>query len=514
MRNLPSIQDYVECEIGRIFSENGVYEPGEITFTLYDRASVEIGDIVCIEHPSKPGVPVFYQVVEALTRRKARDLDEDLIKMQKHIRDEARDYPRAKARQLGYYEELKLEKMAEDEDLLALIEHVIPLEAVYKPKDEVLKALLEPADASIGLGLIYPGWKHTFKLNARKLLRRGMLVVGGVGTGKTTTMLTTLTNLILQLRKSGGKPRILIVDKDGEYGAKELIDASNGSYVEVDINDVTVESLSRKEEFARVLLQRLGFYGKQSKAAKALYAAVMEAEEEKFELSPEFVKEKILPRIMDPATRGEIEVKLQSWNTSAKSPEVKYTIDDVLTLVKTNIVTHLNLKACRNFDHTFQVINELVRRIYDEAIRGSMACVLVIDEAHLFCPEKGGIELSSEAKNLRETLELVATTGPRNNFVPFMATQRPSLISKTITTQLGQNIIAHRVEDVDLGRLKEIMGPVAEKVSMLPRGWALVKSISARIREPLIIRVEPTAKPTSATKTAYERFLEAGAEEA
>ena len=73
---------------------------------------------------------------------------------------------------------------------------------------------------------------------------------------------------------------------------------------------------------------------------------------------------------------------------------------------------------------------------------------------------------------------------------------------------MGQNIIAHRVEDIDLARIEEIVGPIARKVRVLPRGWAMVKALAAKIREPLIIRVEAETTPESTGKTAYDRFLQ------
>jgi hypothetical protein len=55
-------------------------------------------------------------------------------------------------------------------------------------------------------------------------------------------------------------------------------------------------------------------------------------------------------------------------------------------------------------------------------------------------------------------MKLVATTGPRNGIPLSIATQRLSEADKFITTQMGQNIFAFRVEDVDLLRLREMVG--------------------------------------------------------
>ena len=175
--------------------------------------------------------------------------------------------------------------------------------------------------------------------------------------------------------------------------------------------------------------------------------------------------------------------------------------------MKSKTIVHVDLSKCRNIDRAFRTLRELLARIYGEVLRDEcFGCIIVVDEAHLYCPERGGIEISEGVRELKKTIELIATTGPRNGVTLFMATQRPSLISKTITTQLGQNIIAHKVEDVDLDRIREIMGPVATKIAVLPRGWALVKSLATKIRQPRIVRVRAVAKPASTGKTAYERF--------
>ncbi|MEM1832115.1 MAG: hypothetical protein QXJ97_11375, partial [Desulfurococcaceae archaeon] len=88
----------IEKRIGFVYSEEGIYEPHMISFTVEAGERVEIGDIVCIKHPSKD-VPVFYQVTEVPMRRKAGDYEEDLIRRGQPLRDDTRNYPRAVAKQ-------------------------------------------------------------------------------------------------------------------------------------------------------------------------------------------------------------------------------------------------------------------------------------------------------------------------------------------------------------------------------------------------------------------------------
>ncbi len=510
-------RDLVEENLGYVFSENGVYEPDEIVFTVKLGAKVEIGDIVCIEHPSKPGVPVFYQVIEVPLRRKARDYEEDLVRMGKPLIDDSRNYPRARAKQIGYIEnlDLLLSGNASIDDLLMLIEHVKPLSEVYAPKHEVIEKLLEPSAPSIVVGSIYPSWKHKLKLELPKLLRQGLLIVGGVGTGKTTTMLTLLIRIIRKMKELGGSPHILVIDKDGEYGSQKLRETAGGkgSYVRIHVDEIDILEYMSKEEFIRELLVNLGYYDKRSKAAKAIEAAIKSLHEESYSLTPEYVLEKIVPEIHDVKLRAEVRSKVVEWKRKFENQQLalpKYDVSDIVDLLKFKTVVHIDLSATRDFDHAFKVLTNILRKIYSEAlVNEEFGCIVAVDEAHLFCPEKGGIALASDEaiKPLRDTLHLIATTGPRNGVTPFIATQRPSLISKTITTQMGQNIIAHRVEDIDLARIEEIVGPIARRVRVLPRGWAIVKALAAKIREPLIVRVEAEATPESTGKTAYDRFL-------
>ncbi|ADM27719.1 AAA ATPase [Ignisphaera aggregans DSM 17230] len=504
----------VEKRIGYIFSEDGVYLPDEITFTVELGSKVEIGDIVCIEHPSKEGIPVFYQVIEVPLRRKARDYEEDLARVGKPLQDESRNYPRARARQIGYIDDL--EKLLGGEtsidDLLMLIEHIKPLSEVYIPTPEVIDKLLAPSGPSISLGYIYPSWKHQLKLDLQKLMRQGLLIVGGVGTGKTTTMLTVIIRVIEEVKRLGGKPHIVIIDKDGEYGTKELIDATGiDGYERIDIDMVKPLEYRDKNMYIDQLLLALGFVDKRTKAAKALTQTVMSLDEDMYILTPEFVERTILPKIPSDV-RSEIMARVAQWKIRVSKPNTKFhTIETLLQLVKTKTVVHIDLSTTRNFDNAYLILDNLLRSIYNEALADEgFGCVIAIDEAHLFAPERGGISLASNEvieKNLRDTIHLIATTGPRNGVTLFIATQRPSLISKTITTQMGQNIIAHRVEDIDLERIEEIMGSIARRVRVLPRGWALVKSLAAKVREPLIIRVEAISKPMSIGKTAFDRFI-------
>lgn len=73
--------------------------------------------------------------------------------------------------------------------------------------------------------------------------------------------------------------------------------------------------------------------------------------------------------------------------------------------------------------------------------------LVVVDEAHMFCPEKGQGE--SEATDAMMGL---ATRGRKRGFCPIFATQRLSALSKTATAMLQNRMIGPTFEDLDLKR--------------------------------------------------------------
>ena len=517
-----SIEKYVEELVGYIYSEDGIYEPSEITFTVVKEASIEVGDFVVIEHPSKPGIPIFYQVVEVPLRRRARDYEEDLARSGSPLLDETRDYPRARARQLGYIDnpERFFREPIDIDDLLVLVSHIRPLSRVYKPRNELISRLLEPSKPFIEVGSIYPSWRHKLYFGIEKLLRQGLLVVGGVGTGKTTTILTILVRLIREIKRSGGRPHILIIDKDGEYGSKELVEEAESldGYLHIHVDSIE-EEITEVEEYTRRLLEVLGYYDRRTKEAKAIVSAtrrVLENIRPPYTLDPVWVEKHIVPSIEgDYNLKIAVKRKIEIWKKKPRgdtrsSSEELYTPSSVVEETARKTVVHIDLSASRSLDRALKILNTILRLAYERVLRDEeYGLLLVIDEAHLYAPESRGVSIASEetTRSMRDTLHLIATTGPRNGLTLFVSTQRPSLITKTITTQTGQNIIAHRVEDVDLARIEEIMGPIARMTRLLPRGWAIVKGLAAKTREPLIVRISPETTPTSMGKTAYYRWL-------
>jgi len=500
--------------VGHIYSEYGVYEPDTIWFTVKVKSKIEVGEIVCIEHPTKKGVPVFYQVYRVPLRRKVKSYEEDLLRLGKIIVDKTRNYPRAIAKQIGFYKD---NKIGSEDNKRVLLEHIEPQAPVYRPADPVIELLLKPEENHITIGEIYPSFKHKMSLEIPKLIRQGLLVVGGVGTGKTTTMVSVVYNITKALLDEKKQPHVLVVDKDGEYCSDKLVELiGDDMYLHVHIDEITlgVQTFRDEYDFRRNLLGVLTI-SPNSKEGRALATAISQAARRgvSFRLDPDYVEEKLIP-LIPKDYRESILKSIDAWKELMKSQEETegaFTVEELVIELKKRTFVHVDLSKTRDWTRSFEILTQLLKYVYDEAIYDeNFGAIIVLDEAHVFSPERGGIELAdkSHVDALRDVIKLIATTGPRNGVTPFFATQRPALIDKTITTQLGQNIIAHRVEDVDLARLIEIMGDIAKEVTLLPRGWALIKSSASKINQPFIVKITPSDYPKSVGKTAYYRFKE------
>lgn len=78
-------------------------------------------------------------------------------------------------------------------------------------------------------------------------------------------------------------------------------------------------------------------------------------------------------------------------------------------------------------------------------------CIVVIDEAHVFCPEKGQSEASSAVIEL-------ATRGRKRGFCAVLATQRLSKLHKDAAAECNNKLIGRTGLDIDRKRAAEELG--------------------------------------------------------
>ena len=495
--------------VGYVFEESGYYRPDSFDVVLREGVSVEPGEFLWID---VDGTRVYYQVVEVVVRRRPTAYDEIMLKTGRAVRDEESDFPRARVEQVGYVSGRRLDSYT------GLVR---PHQEIYRAGEEDLEVLLswrraESAGPTVLLGGVRPGGLE-LRLRAWDLMRRGLVVFGGVGSGKTTTLLNVVVRLIEAVRSAGGTPSALVLDKDGEYGP--VLSERLGAEV-LDASSLIHEGGG--EDVYSVLRSALGLSG-QSREAKALKAAVISSLGGVQGAVTRQTVEAVIQRLETLAAGGG-QTGVQREAAASAASQLRSILDNfpearegtpassIPSLVEGRILV-LDLTRVEDWDDTYMALSEALTACYKRALADrSFGLLVVIDEAHLFAPERGGVSLAEEqaTRELRSTLKIIATTGPRNGITPFISTQRPALVDKTLTTQLGQNVISHRVEDVDLDRVKEMIGSIAEAVRLFPEGRAIVKSTAAPLPRPVIVDVVAETFPASTGWTALDRWVQGG----
>jgi len=174
-------------------------------------------------------------------------------------------------------------------------------------------------------------------------------------------------------------------------------------------------------------------------------------------------------------------------------------------------IVHIDGSTTDDFNNFLHASFVALSDSFDAAIRGEVGLIAVIDEAHMLAPQSnedfiGDHRLHKDIKNLLKSR--IATTGPRNAMSLWLTTQRLAKLDKTLTTQTGQNLLAHGCEDVDFNRLIEIVGnEYANSARALPKGHALVKSTGLKLfGAPILVGIEKTINVKSADTSLLNRW--------
>ena len=483
--------------VGYVLSAAGTYPPDVIEVTLLRGGSVHRGEYLYAEHD---GRHIFMQVENVFVKRPTSSYDEKLARDDVIIHDAEKIVGKAVCVQVGYDTGNSIEPY---------LHPIPPLTPVYKPASEELYGFIAPRGPSISIGRIYPT-DAPLTLDLKVLFRQGALVVGGVGTGKSTLLLTMMMRI---LEKASLRPHLLLIDWDGEYNTPALAARAQeaGGYLKITSKTPLkkrMRSLSPAEWY-RMFRQITGM-ASQSTQMRALYGAIKTLEErgvasiewsmDGFNLIAEHVK--------SPDARRQLEIQAQGIFGGAEDEAGDGL--DVVEAVRRNALVHVDFSDADNWDEIILKTREILEACYIEA-RGneSFGVAVFIDEVHNFCPQS--VHEGAASKEAYEAfiplMKLLATTGPRNGVPLFIATQRLSEVDKFISTQMGQNIFAFRVEDVDLERLRNIVGSdIAYSARLLPRGYCIYKGHALRIQRPVIAAVEKAADVASVGRDLLTRW--------
>ncbi|MFW6375972.1 MAG: ATP-binding protein [Thermoplasmatota archaeon] len=158
-------------------------------------------------------------------------------------------------------------------------------------------------------------------------------------------------------------------------------------------------------------------------------------------------------------------------------------MDEIVNKGKTSII---NLKGTPPDLQGF-IVNKLMGAIFELRKRKRIPpLILVAEEAHNFCPQRGKVESS-------ETFKTVASEGRKFGMGLAIITQRPAKVDKNVLSQCNTQIILKMTNPNDLRAVESsvegITKGMKEEIQRLPVGEAILSG--GGLSEPLLVQVRP-----------------------
>ena len=300
-----------------------------------------------------------------------------------------------------------------------------------------------------------------------EILRRHLAVLGATGSGKSYFVKL----LLKELSTSPFEGKIHILDPHGEYG--EVLKPFYGKKLNEVVLENTLLPLTG-DEFEE-LLKELGFgYYISGSSSVAKH------------------NRDLIHRSFSPSLRGSqlyqkpLEELLKELNLSGDNdklldllkelfgekalqnqPEVLKVLDK--NLQKEPKVTVWNFKRV---DHTRMQANIaalILKTLLTKARRESTPRLLVVEEAHIFAPEKGYGELPADRENLSlSLLKRLAAEGRKFNLGLIIVSQRVAQVSKYVLSQANSVALFRTLSAPDLEACRSYLPLSEQTVHILP----------------------------------------------
>jgi len=370
-----------------------------------------------------------------------------------------------------------------------------PGDKVFKADELLIKQTLGLMRGDVYIGLL-DGQSVHVNLDANNLVQKHCSILAKTGAGKSYT-----GGVILEELLDKGVP-LLIIDPHGEYATLKLPnDDKHSSFERYGISpkgyasQVTVYTPANKllNPTADYLFRLNGinlsikefsqFFsdGQSQNETGILFEAVSKLKAEK----QNYTIEDIIFEV------GQNKSKVK-WNVINKLETLKETgilSDNATTineLVQEGRASIIDMKGV-NPDLQSMIVSKLCTDIFDARKLNTVPpCMLVIEEAHNFCPEKG-----FERTVSTDILRTIASEGRKFGLGLMVVSQRPARVDKNILSQCNTQIIMKVTNPNDLKAISKglegIGSDVEDDIKSLPPGVAMI--VSTYIERPILVDI-------------------------
>jgi len=493
-------------KIGYVFNLEGVYGPDKVFVTLLENVeSPKRTDFIIVKIGEKE---VLFQVIDPLFEYESYGYEKEAIQkgMWEKTFDEEKLRRGIVAKQIGFFDE--------DGNLQPYLDAIPPMTPVFLPSKEKIEEIILPkAEYKLKIGKRYPKEDIEIYLDLERVLRQGMLITGGIGTGKTTTLGSVLYNL---LKMENISPKILLIDPDGELGSDDIINLANEREGYIQVQCGKKSNFRRESSYDpnafKSKFEKIFGIGPNSSIIKTIFECAKLAQKDDYPLTMKNFKEIILKYCINEEIKNEILSLWDKYENKVLSQEMQRSNFNIPELVKRHTIVHIDGSTSPDFNNFLYASLVALESCFNEAVKNKdFGLIAVIDEAHLLAPQFAEDQIGDPSihKELTKLLKSrIATTGPRNGMSLWLTTQRLAKLDKTLSTQTGQNLIAHSCEDVDFKRLGDIVGPqYANSARFLPRGRALIKSTGLKLfNAPVLVHIKKEINVKSAETSLLKRW--------
>lgn len=347
----------------------------------------------------------------------------------------------------------------------------------------------------------------SFKIDVNNLFKNHLLVLGSTNTGKSTSSLSIIDNLIKKNKKT------LIIDPTGEYN-KSFNNDSKVHHLQIGVNcGIKKDELSISEwcnifgannnsqpavllEALKILTFKKDSYIKNGKTVQDVEKDLSGYEDlDSFDFNFDKLCDQIRNNSVkesghiystDTFALGSNLHLINKIKFSIQENELKkYFIDssngslcNLLSAVdsfvnKENSILYIDVSnLADNINVEKTIVNLILSRIFkikNRQISRDKPFITFIDEAHRYiAPEESNNPLSTIAKE-----------GRKYGIYLFLSTQRPSDINSDIISQIGTFIVHRLWNDSDLQQMRNALSPESiSDIKLLETGNAILSSVN------------------------------------
>lgn len=371
---------------------------------------------------------------------------------------------------------------------------------VHRADDRLVIAVLGlegAADEGAFLGHI-KGSRIPVTVHMDTLAQKHVSVLAKTGAGKSYTVGVLLEELL-----KANVP-LVILDPHGEYGSLRNPNIDEGEVAQMSRFGVKPKSFAKQiKEYAldttlnpeaqRLVLQGMNLEGREivemlgSKLTGGQVGVLYQAIKEVKEFLPAYT----LRDIIDGVSRNKASSKWNVLNAlevleSTKIFDIRGT--PVKDLVAAGQCSIINLKGITP-DVQEIVVTRIASMLWEARKRNEVpAHILVVEEAHNFCPERNVGNAVSGAM-----LRTVASEGRKFGLGLMIVSQRPAKVDKNVLSQCNTQVVLKVTNPNDLKAIVQsvegISMEVADEVQRLPVGVALVAG--GGLTQPVFVDVRP-----------------------